>query len=359
MSSASPTASPALERAHVAVGVAHDAVAAREHLRRDRGARARCARAAAWRARSRWRGSEARGEVLARGGPVSRRARARSRHARRSAARACARRSRSRAMRSAGVSRRRARRVEALRAHVSTACGAGRAPAGGAGAATASASASRSGLAAAAAAVGVGRAQVGDEVGDREVGLVAHAAHDGDRGGGDRARHHLLVEGPQVLEAAAAAADDQHVALARARWPRSIARAICAAGAFALHLGRVEDHRHHRRAPRERGEHVAQRRGRGRGDDADGAREGGQRALARRVEEALGVRASPSASRRPRAARPGPPCASPRPPAGSCRAARRASRARAPRPACRSRAGSRGTGRDPGTSRNRSTPRRP
>ena len=57
----------------------------------------------------------------------------------------------------------------------------------------------------------------------------------------------------------------------------------------ALHRRGIEDHRHHGRAARERGEDVAQRRGRRRGDHADGARVGGQRLLARGLEEALGA----------------------------------------------------------------------
>jgi hypothetical protein len=56
----------------------------------------------------------------------------------------------------------------------------------------------------------------------------------GQRAGGDRARHHLLVECPQVLEAAAAAPHDEHVAFAAARSrPRDRARDL-AGGALAL-----------------------------------------------------------------------------------------------------------------------------
>src|SRR3954464_6897023 len=51
---------------------------------------------------------------------------------------------------------------------------------------------------------GGGRAHVGAEVRDGEVHLVADGAHHRHRAGGDGARHHLLVEGPQVFQAAAA-----------------------------------------------------------------------------------------------------------------------------------------------------------
>ena len=74
------------------------------------------------------------------------------------------------------------------------------------------------------------RAQVGDEVGDREVGLVADGRDRRDRGGRDRARDALLVEGPQVLEAAAAAREHDHVEAAERG---SSARMPCAISAAA------------------------------------------------------------------------------------------------------------------------------
>ena len=56
-----------------------------------------------------------------------------------------------------------------------------------------------------------GRAAVGGEVDQGRVGLVAHGGDQRDRRAGGCAHHDLLVEGPQVFEAAAAARDDQHV----------------------------------------------------------------------------------------------------------------------------------------------------
>ena len=58
------------------------------------------------------------------------------------------------------------------------------------------------------------RAHVRGEIGDREIDLVADAADDRDRRGDDRARQRFVVEGPQILERAAAAGQDQHVAFA-------------------------------------------------------------------------------------------------------------------------------------------------
>ena len=58
---------------------------------------------------------------------------------------------------------------------------------------------------------GRGRAEVGDEVGDGEVGFVADGGDHGNLGGGDGAGDALGVEGGQVFKRAAAAGDDDDV----------------------------------------------------------------------------------------------------------------------------------------------------
>src|SRR5918997_775607 len=58
---------------------------------------------------------------------------------------------------------------------------------------------------------GGGGAAVGGEVDQRGVRLVPDRADQRDRALGGGAHHGLLVEGHEVLEAAAAARDDQHV----------------------------------------------------------------------------------------------------------------------------------------------------
>src|SRR5512136_2591838 len=58
---------------------------------------------------------------------------------------------------------------------------------------------------------GGGRADVRDEVGDRDVGLVADRADHGDWTGGDRPREALVIEAPQILEGTAAAREDEHI----------------------------------------------------------------------------------------------------------------------------------------------------
>ena len=54
-------------------------------------------------------------------------------------------------------------------------------------------------------------AQVGHEIGNRDIGLVAHRGDHRDRAGGDGARHRLFIERPQVFERSPAAADNHHV----------------------------------------------------------------------------------------------------------------------------------------------------
>ncbi len=55
------------------------------------------------------------------------------------------------------------------------------------------------------------RPQIGDEIGDRDVGFVADRRDDRHRRQRDRARDDLLVERPEILDRAAAAADDDDV----------------------------------------------------------------------------------------------------------------------------------------------------
>ena len=81
------------------------------------------------------------------------------------------------------------------------------------------------------------RAQVGDEVGDGEIGFVADAGDHRHRRCDDRARQDLLVERPQILERAAAARHDDHVDGFDARDLANRVRDF-APGAFALHARR-------------------------------------------------------------------------------------------------------------------------
>jgi len=117
---------------------------------------------------------------------------------------------------------------------------------------------------------------------------MADAHHHRNARGADRARHGFLVELPEVLDRAAAAHEQQHVAL-RARACARERRGDALGGAFTLHRGGIHDHLDRRVASRERRQHVAQRRrGKGR-HHADRARVGRKLALSRGVEEPLAL----------------------------------------------------------------------
>ena len=132
------------------------------------------------------------------------------------------------------------------------------------------------------------RADVGDEVADREVGLVAHGGDDRQRGVDHRARDLLVVERPQVLDRAAAPSDDQHVDL-RTRVRRTDRLHDARGRGLALHGRRVDDDAQRRPAARERRQHVVQRRALWRRHQADRARIRGQRPLALGGEPARGL----------------------------------------------------------------------
>jgi hypothetical protein len=73
-------------------------------------------------------------------------------------------------------------------------------------------------------------AQIGDKIGDGEIGLVPHGGNGRNAAGGQRARDDFLVEGPQVLEAPAAARDDEEVDIFLLALKAAMASAIsCAA----------------------------------------------------------------------------------------------------------------------------------
>ncbi len=137
-----------------------------------------------------------------------------------------------------------------------------------------------------AAAEGVGGAQIGDEIGDRDIGLVAHRRHHRHRTGGDGARDRLFVERPQVFERAAAAAYNHQVG------PTGAAEPLDGAADFfdrplALHLRRKEADVQPWKSASEDLYHVGDGGAARRRDDADLARKAGQWALALLGEEAL------------------------------------------------------------------------
>src|SRR5207245_8712112 len=132
------------------------------------------------------------------------------------------------------------------------------------------------------------RAQVRHEVGDREVDLVADAGDHRGLRGDDRARDDLLVEGPEVLERAAAPADDDHVDVAE-RVQVGDAVGDLAGGALTLDPDGPDDDVKVAEAAADDAQHVADGGAGRRGDDADLPRKLRERPLAPGVEEALGL----------------------------------------------------------------------
>ena len=146
--------------------------------------------------------------------------------------------------------------------------------------------ASRGGLTSSAAAVGVGaRSSAAKSAMVKSVSWPTPTTTGMSRGA-DRARQRLLVELPQVLDRTAAAHQQQYVAFgAPARGGERLRE--LRRGALALHRRRVDHDRDGRIAAPQRGQDVAQGRRRKRGDDADLLRVFRDRALGRRIEQAL------------------------------------------------------------------------
>src|ERR1043166_10132389 len=61
------------------------------------------------------------------------------------------------------------------------------------------------------------RTQVSNEIGNCEIGFVTHSAYDGEAAGMNGAGDNFRVEGPQVFDAAAAAANDEQIAFGAPR----------------------------------------------------------------------------------------------------------------------------------------------
>ncbi|MNC12986.1 hypothetical protein D3C75_607160 [compost metagenome] len=138
---------------------------------------------------------------------------------------------------------------------------------------------------------GGGGTQVGGEVADGDVHLVAHSAHHRNGGACDGAGHRLLVEAPEIFKGAAAATDDEHIHLGAAVG-KSDGRDYLGDGGAALHLGRVDEDRQIRGAALEHRQHVVQGGAGGRGDQPHGAGLTRQRALAALVEQPFGAEAA-------------------------------------------------------------------
>ena len=104
------------------------------------------------------------------------------------------------------------------------------------------------------------RAHIGGKIGDGEIGFMPHAADHRHRTGADRPGHHFFVVSPQILNAAAAAADDQHITLGTFAGERDRLGDF-GARAFALDRRRINNDVDSRHTPPQRGDDIAQRGG--------------------------------------------------------------------------------------------------
>jgi hypothetical protein len=139
---------------------------------------------------------------------------------------------------------------------------------------------------------GRGRALVAREVDERGVGLVPDRGNERDRRGGRGAHHDLLVEGHQILEAAAAPRDDEEVGPRRLGPGREAVEALDRRGNLRRRALALDRHRPDqdpaRKAVLEAVQNVADDGARQRGDDADHLGQERQRALPLGGEEPFG-----------------------------------------------------------------------
>ena len=136
------------------------------------------------------------------------------------------------------------------------------------------------------------RAPIGGEVDERGVGLVPDPGDEGDLGLGGGAHDDLFVEGPEVLDAAAAARDDQQIGPRHGTLGRQTVEAADRGGdllgrALALDQHRPNEHPA-REAVGQAVQDVADDRAGGRGDHADDLGQERQRPLAFLGEQPLG-----------------------------------------------------------------------
>ena len=138
---------------------------------------------------------------------------------------------------------------------------------------------------------GRGGAEVSGEVGDREIDLVSHGTHHRDRRGGNGAGEDFLVEFPEVLEAPAAAGDDDHIGRFDTRGG-GVSEDLDSLSDFGCGTPALDAHRKNQNldsalAAVEDLKEISDRRAGGRGNHGDAAGEFREWAFARRVEESL------------------------------------------------------------------------
>src|SRR4051794_12095140 len=130
------------------------------------------------------------------------------------------------------------------------------------------------------------RAQIGHEVADGEIGLVADRGDRRDGAGRDGARDRFLVERPEIFERSSAAADEDDVVQLPAREVPDRDRDL-SRGISALHADRINLHLQPLEAAPENVEDVANRSAGRAGDDGDPLRQHRNRLLSRRIEQSF------------------------------------------------------------------------
>ena len=128
---------------------------------------------------------------------------------------------------------------------------------------------------------------IGREIAKGKVGLMSDRRNHGDPRGGNGTNQRLVVKGPQILDRSSATSDNDHITIALGVQIRKSCaqRSRCFS---ALHKRGVQKDLRRRIAPSRNIEHIAHRRARRRGNDANALRKFRQRTLTRLVKEPLG-----------------------------------------------------------------------
>ena len=133
---------------------------------------------------------------------------------------------------------------------------------------------------------GRGCSNIGDEIGNGEIDLVAHAGDDGNAHGGHRPGDNLLVERPEILQRTATSGQDEQVAFA-APVSQFQRRGDFRGSARTLHRSGVYQHRNRGKTPRQHRDDIAHGGATGRGHDSDSARQFRLLQLALGIEQAF------------------------------------------------------------------------
>ena len=131
-------------------------------------------------------------------------------------------------------------------------------------------------------------ANVGNQIGQRDVDFMSHRRNDRNARSGDGPQDDLFVECPQIFQAAAAASDDEHVDFAGEAVDRLDARGDFFRRAVTLHAARHDQHMHVSPAAAQHFQKIVNCRAGWAGDESDPLGEAGQRLFSIFVEQPFG-----------------------------------------------------------------------